>query len=340
MASGRMMSLILVLAISTISKADSIFFAPEPGYQANDILTTVYFNNGYDAYGSNVIGWAGGSLKIYGKNGTLTNDFGGPPGYSNSNCWNSFVKLDPSGDSAWVGFTVSGNTDDRIYQIDLTSGTWNHIATMAGNFEIEFSGGNPFVSGLNSTNWSAPSSIWLLDVSGGNNHDLIASIGGYSAGLGFDDLGNLYYATNGISGGNILIQYTATQIANAIGTESLSLSEATKLSDIDGGAYDTDVDDAGNVLYNTNGGAVIPSYTAVWNGNTGGGTNYDLIGTGKGEWGDWFSFMDTEGDVTASGSLYQADFYFNGVAEVTVPEPATMVLLALGGLLISKREKS
>jgi len=340
MASRRLISLrsliclIIVLAISTISEADSAFFAPEPGYQANDILITVSFS-GYEAYGSNVIGWAGGSLKTYSKNGTQTNDFGSPPDYSDY--WNNFVKLDPSGDSAWVGFSVSGNTDDRIYQIDLSSGTWNYRATMAGNFEIEFSGGNPYVSGLNSTNWSDPSSIWLLDVSGGDNHDLIVSIGGYSAGLGFDDLGNLYYATNGISGGNILIQYTATQIANAIGTESLSLSEATKLSDIDGGAYDIDVDDASNVLYNANGGAIIPSYTAVWDGNTGSGTNYDLIGTGKGKWGDWFSFMDTEGDVTTSGSLYQADFYFNGIAEVAVPEPATIALLGIGGLLLRRR---
>lgn len=321
----NLICLFVFLASAATCQAESAIFAPESGYEANDILTSECFS-GYDVDGNNVVGWVDDwvndihSLKMCNKRGTETTDLGGPGDYSYG--WNNFVKLDPSGDSAWVGFSVFGNTDDRIYQVDFATGTWTYRATMAGNFELEFSGGNPYVSGLNSTSWSDPSSIWLLDVSGNDNHDLIASIGGYSAGFAFDSSGNLYYATNGLSG-NVLIWYTAGQIANAVETGGLSFSEAAKLSDINGGAYDSDVDDADNVLFSANG---ICSYTAIWDGTVGSGTNYDVIGTGNGQWGNWFCFVDSQGDVTTGGSLYQSDYYFNGIAEVSVPESALLML--------------
>lgn len=320
----KLICLFVFVASASICQGESAIFAPVSGYEANDILGSEYFS-GYDVDGNNVVGWVDDwvndihSLKMCNKAGTQTTDLGGPGDYSYG--WNNFVKLDPSGDSAWAGFSVFGNTDDRIYQVDLATGTWSYRATMAGNFELEFFGGEPYVSGLNSTNWSDPSSIWLLDVSGNNNHELIASIGGYSAGFAFDSSGNLYYATNGLSD-NVLIRYTATQIADAVETGGLGFSDAALLSDIDGGAYDTDVDDADNVLFSANG---TYSYTAIWDGAAGSGTNYELIGTGNGQWGNWFCFVDSQGDVSTGGSLYQSDYFFNGIAEICVPESALLM---------------
>ena len=335
----NLICLFVFVASGAICRADSAIFAPVSGYEANDILTTECFS-GYDVDGNDVVGWVDDwgndihSLKICNKLGTEIIDLGGPGDYSYG--WNNFVKLDPSGDSVWVGFSVFGSTDDRIYQVDFATGTWSYRATMAGNFELEFSGGNPYVSGLNSTNWSDPLCIWLLDVSGNNNHDLIALIGGYSAGFAFDSSGNLYYATNGFSG-NVLIRYTATQIAGAVGAGSLSFFDATRLSDIDGGAYDTDVDDADNILFSANGTC---SYTAIWDGAAGSGTNYELIGSGNGQWGNWFCFVDSQGDVTTGGSLYQSDYYFNGIAEVAVPESELLMWSArnVEKAVASKRE--
>ncbi len=331
MASEKVMkSMVAVLILCNVSNADSDFFEPVSGYQAKDILTNVAFD-GYDTYGSNVLCWNGNSLKIYNKNGTQTKDLGSPAGYSG---WNSFVKLDPSGNSAWVGLTVSGNTDDRIYQVDLDSSTWTYKATLGGNFEVGFYESNVYALALNETLAYGTASIWLMDSTGNNNHDLIASIGGYSAGIALDAFGNIYYGTSGIGSGNTLVKFTAGQLAGAIGADYLELTDAILLSEIDGGAYDTDIDDAGNVIFSANG--TESSYVAVWDGYTGSGTNYDLLGTGKGTV-NWFSSIDSEGDMTDEGLLYQSDFYFDGLAEVTIPEPATIILLGLAGLWLRKR---
>ena len=317
-----------VLAACGLSFGDSEILEPMTG-QANDILTDYYFG-GYDVVSDGVVGWGNNSLQKVTADGTVTlYSCGTPADYSG---YNSFVRQDPSGTSAWVGFTVGDNSDDRIYQVDYATGKWTHMATMAGNFDLEFSGNNAFVSGLNSTDWSDPTCIWLLDTSGGNNHDLIVEMGGNSAGLAFDNAGNAVYA----SYDGELYTWSSSDIAGAIGAGNLTYLDGTKLSDLECGAYDIDVDDAGNIIFNGNGSY---SYTAIWNGVTGDGFNYDYLSTGSGEYGNWHSFIDSMGDVSVDGTYYQADFYTYGIAQVVVPEPATLSLLGLGAVLFAGRRK-
>lgn len=291
--------------------------------QAKDILSD-YYMGGYDVVGFSTYAWANNNLQVLDNaTGTVASDWGTPTGYSG---WNSFVRSDGAG-GAYVGFTVSGNTDDRIYHVD-SSGTWSHVATMAGNYDMEIHGGNLYVSGLNSTDWSDPSSIWLLDTSGSNSHDLIVEMSGNSAGLAFDSSGNAYYASND----NLLYRWDAAAIAGAIGSGNLTYADGTKLADLEHGAYDITVDAAGHVIFNGNGSY---AYNAIWNGTPGDGYNYDYIGIGAGSYGNWLAFLDAEGDVTAvgGGALYQADFYYNGIAEVNaVPVPAAVWLLGSGFL--------
>ena len=176
MASERVMkSVVFVFVLCIVSYADSVFFEPMNEYSTNDILTNVTFD-GYDTYSNNVICWSDSSLKTYNKDGTQINNLGNPSGYQNY--WNNFVKIDPSGNSAWVGMSIGGNSDDRIYQVDLNTGVWTYKATVGGNFEVDFQGSNVYVSALDETLQWGSASIWLMDTSGFNNHDLMASIGG------------------------------------------------------------------------------------------------------------------------------------------------------------------
>ncbi|MFO0946177.1 MAG: hypothetical protein U1D30_09565 [Planctomycetota bacterium] len=74
---------------------------------------------------------------------------------------------------------------------------------------------------MNSSSLPDPNRIWLLDTSGLNAHDLIADVGGLSAGLAFDSEGNLIYGTSDLDFSTFqttgqLIAYTANQVASAI----------------------------------------------------------------------------------------------------------------------------
>ncbi len=336
------LTIVMFMAGSVLAASSSVT-PTKPGYTANDILTGYAFG-GFDVSGSQVVGWANSSLKVLAKDGSSETDLG-TPDYSGTTYYNSFVRLDPSGNSVWVGFTMGDNSDDRIYQVDLTTKTWTQKATLASNFDLEFSGGNPYVSGTNSTSWGDPSGIWLLDTSGNNNHDLIASVGGSSAGLAFDSSGNLYNATyDGYGDPSVLLKYTSAQVSGAIGGTSLARADAAKLSDTPAGAYDTTCDADGNVLFNINGSSTGHSnFTAIWNGTSGNGYNYNELAYGTGAFYNWHTFLDAEGIVTEAeeGTFYQVDWCCNGIAEVTVPEPATMCLLALGGgfALLRKRRR-
>ncbi len=329
----RRFTILLILALTlvfgSVATASSTFFdtSATTGRPVTDRFTSHSFG-GFDVSSTTVTGWASGSLKVFDRStGSFTN-FNGPSGYTG---YNSFVCLDSSSSSAWVGFTTSGNVDDRIYQVDLSTGTWTHRATMAGNFDMSFSGANAYVSGLHT---GSSTSIWSLDTTGNNNHDEIIQVGGFSAGLDFDSAGNVYYA----SSSNGLYRWSTSDIAGAIGATFLDYTDGDKLSDIELGAYDVEVDGADNIIFNGNGSYC---YTALWNGTTGSGTNYDYLGiaSASGPYGDWFGMIGSSGDVTGDGTLYQSDFYYSGLAEVSVPEPATVMLLSIGGLLLRRRRK-
>lgn len=355
-------ALIWLLALASPAPADTLTALDPVHYQAHDILTSTSFGS-YDVAGQKLAAWTG-TLKVFDLAHGTSVDLGAPSGYSG---YNSFTTLDPSGSAAWVGFTVIGNVDDRIYRVDLGTGTWVEEARLPGNYDLAFSGTNVFVSGLNSTNWMDSNKIWLLDTTGGNIHREIADVGGVSAGLDFDAAGNLYYGTTNPLADESLIRYSAAQIAAAATGSPLSRAAADVLSTLptDPGSYphgvaisDVAVDDAENVLFNFNQVDPPPSgdyasdlsYVALWDGTAGSGQNYSLLAQGSILGGQWLTGLAAVGDVTQGGRFYQGDYYaYQGLAEVTslagpadngLPEPSTLVLAALGAVLLLARRRS
>lgn len=317
---------IVTLLFTTTAYATSSSITPTTtDYTANDILTSVSSFYDFAVYdsGNMLVGWDGSNLKTYDlSTGLVDDNLGSPSGYSAMK-WVSFVTIGPNEDAAWVGFTVSGTNDDRIYEVDIATGTWDHVASLSANFDLEFYNGDAFVSGLNagwSGGTSSVTSIWLLDTSGSNNHAKVIEVGGNSAGLGIDaGTGDFYYASYNGTYARQLYSWDWTDVQNAISTTThLTHSDGTKLSDLAGGAYDTDVDDFGNVVFNGNmASGSYSHYLAVWDGTTGSGNNYDVIGYGTSGSGHWFTMIDTVDDVTATGGIiYQADYYIAGIAEI------------------------
>jgi hypothetical protein len=235
------------------------------------------------------------------NSGAEMNKFGVPEDYS-VNHYVSFLTVSPDGGSIWTGYTSDGNMDDRIYSIDVESGEWRLCAIFPGNMDLEFWKDSILVSGLNSTSWDAPSAIFVLDTSGGNHHRRIIEPGGYSTGLAIDQQGNIYYGTSFASAPNVLYRWdhaTVKPVIEIPGKVILNAVQGEKLSDLPGGAYDCDIDDEGNLLFNMNlyGGNKV---VAMWNGNPGDGNNIDTLASASGEW-DWLGILKSRGDMTLPG---------------------------------------
>ncbi len=327
------------LAPASVQAASSIV-TPGPAFTASDVLTgSGFFGSSISIQSGVLAGFDGGTLKTFdlSTQGSLASVAlpGGNAYLANvgTSVFSTFVRLDPTGTSAWVGFTNSGNTDDRIFQVNLSLQTWTHRATLKGNQDLRFFGGNAYVSGLEG---GAPS-IALLDTTGANNHDVVLGLSGNSAGFDFDTAGNLYYATNTFPAVTAaLIRFTSAQLASGLGAGFIPIGSATLLSDLallSTGAYNVAVDTADHVFFSQNSNGNGQS-VAVWNGTVGAGTNFDIVAQGA----TFLTTTDTDGDVLGgSGALYQPGYGGPGVAKIqAVPEPGSVALLGLGAFLVAR----
>lgn len=211
----------------------------------------------------------------------------------------SFLSISPDGQTIWTGYTTMGNTDDRIYSIDVKSGQWEHQATFPASMDLVFWNDSILVSGLNSSSWDAPAAIFILDTAGTNNHRRIIEPGGYSAGMAIDAENNLYYGTSYAMDPNALYRWDYSLLDLVITDPvrpALQVSHAEKLSDLPGGAYDCEVDEGGNVLFNMNLDGGVQS-VCKWNGVTGDGQHIDTLATASGDW-DWLGTIKSSGDIT------------------------------------------
>jgi hypothetical protein len=234
------------------------------------------------------------------SSGVELNKFGFPDEYA-STSYISFMTVSPDGSSIWTGYTTNGNLDDRIYSINVETGEWKLKAMFPGNMDLAFWKDSILVSGLNSTSWDEPASIFVLDTSGADQHRKIIEIGGYSAGMAIDQTGNIYYGSSYATDPNALYRWDYSVVRPVIeipGKVALTTFRAEKLTDLPAGAYDCEVDEGGNVLFNMNlyGGTMV---VGMWNGIAGDGNNIDTLATAAGEW-DWLGILKSKGNIAIS----------------------------------------
>jgi len=306
---SRISLLFILLALWCPSYAQSDYLSPAENFQVEDIITDKLFASfevndgkayGFDTDGIHAYDLSSGS-ELFTE--AKPADYAAQPG---------FMKVDQAGEYLWMGFTKSDYSDDRIYRFNLSEKTWEHMATLPANFDLEFIGSHILISGLNSNTWGDPNSIWLLDLSGANDHTKIVETGGSSAGIATDESGQLFYATYFMSEDNHVYRWEASAVQNTIdgNNSALSLSDATLLADLPAGAYDCDTDEVGNLIFNcndyTNGG-----FVAIWNGTTGSGENYIPSCTTS----EWLTFVKATGNANA-GDAFFTMAYAQAIAKI------------------------
>jgi len=207
-----------------------------------------------------------------------------------------FLCLSPDESRLWSGYTNLDNEDSRIYSVDLESGNWKLEARMPSNWDLAFWNDSILVSGLNSTDFDSPNSIYVLDTSGTDQHRSIIETGGNSAGLAIDSRGNLYSGTSYLSSPNAIYRWDSAQLATVIESPTaapLQIGDGEKLTDLPSGAYDCEVDAGDNLVFtmNTWGGTQVIGH---WNRIPGDGFNYDTIASTS----HWLGMVKSRGDYT------------------------------------------
>ncbi len=290
------------LGLFAFSGVAQSYLTPSVGFKARDIFPAYDNFQAFDVYDSLLYGTDGDTIHCLNlENGEVIRKYGKPAGYVS---FPSFISLSTDGQEIWAGFTVIGNADDRIYRVDVGSGDWSLEAILGSNIDLVWWNDSILVSGMNSTNWDDPGSIFVLDTTGQNAHRKIIETGGYAAGIAVDSAGGLYYGTSYSMDPNLLLHWDSTTIATILantGTDTLRPGDATKLSDLPAGTYDSHIDAGGNFLFNLNlygSDKVI----ARWNGIEGDGHNYDTLAIATGEF-DWLGYIKSEGNIDILGGL-------------------------------------
>ncbi len=286
------------LLMLVIPAAGQTYLTPENGYKTAYFFPEQNSIGAFELSDSSLFLHTGDTIiRVDLDSGEEMMIYGEPAGYEAAH-YVSFLTLSPDEGSIWTGYTSDGNVDDRIYCIDLVSGEWKLVARFPGNFDLIFWNDTILVSGLNSTSWSDPNGIFVLDTSGVDQHRKIIDVGGNSAGMAIDSMGHFYYGTSYSMDPNALYRWDSADLATVIetpGITPLQIAGAQKLTDLPAGVYDCEIDNGGNLLFNMNlfGSSKV---LGMWNGSHGDGINLDTIAEANGDW-DWLGTLKSMGDV-------------------------------------------
>jgi len=329
-------------ALTASADAGSTVYSGRGPFGAEDIPGG-YFS-GFDVTATGkIVGLSGRNIDLYSATGVVERTIATVPDYNGDNSpeYGAFCRLSPDESAVWVGFTVGGNTDDRIYSAPFAGGPAVHEATFTGNYDLEWckvaGEYKPFVSGTNSTVFGAPNSVWLLDTVA-DAHVQVAALGGYASGIAFDGAGDLYAID---SGAKKLYRFASADVQSSAGGGGVLVGDnADFVTDMRFAGSDITVDGADHVFFNANdpnwsGASIVsllqPGYAGSY--------RYDNIAVGSGANGNWstqIAFGGGTGDVLLQGGCIYVDDYWSsgGVTQLEVPEPASIALVSTGLLLV------
>ncbi len=301
------------------------YWSPQEGYAVTDIATGA----------KTLIGLPAGGVR--------SNTYG-----------DAFGCYDPAS-GIFYAATIDGMSDAYIYQYDTVSGGWqtgytsaiNAFGADTYNSQLYFSGLNePWSGGFNQDTYISrfvENTPHTYGTTGLGLHDSLVRTVGNSASVTVDNQGNVYYASYAASA---LYKWSAAQIVsvtddilNNEADEFLTIADATLLLDIPGTGYGITADDAGNIFMSVNNFEGGPQ-VLMWNEEL--GSSYEVIATlDPSQYFGFFGDLSIDGDFLAGDSLYGQFGWQNPITEITyVPEPATIAILGLGGLLLRRRRKT
>jgi hypothetical protein len=200
-----------------------------------------------------------------------------------------------------------------------TSGTYIQQTTIYGLYDaaVNPSGDLYIVAYPN----AAGTKIYKYDWSNGNITQ-IADIGGYSGGLAFDGSGNLYYAYQDLFNPAIL-KFTAQQVAAG------GLTFADGVSVLDGSAGYLAFDENDNFYATTGWGRQLSMYDLSTGAET-------VIANADPDWQ-----VDAIGKFVITGdylyAIYNERDVYGAIEQITIPEPATILLMAAAGTGLRRR---
>ncbi len=325
--------------------ADTAQITPATGYQKSfDYINGA--GTGLDFLSNN--NWLtirSGEVREYNASGTLV----ATPYSQISDPWPAFVLADATGNYGIAGSTggTFANPTGTLHCFSL-DGSASATLNFPGIYDAAFdSAGHLIVSG---TNGQSGNALWQVEVSRTVNSIsfgtpvLLGVIGGASGPIEFDQNGNLFVGTfDAETWAASLLAFSADKVTLAMNDpllNPLTIASANSTFNFPGSLGDMTVDDQGNIIWQDY------SVIHVLNITT---TKYEGI----------ISFAATPGSDIASATPYGAmgtlnyhngllavvydsnnDYVLDSIAGIVpIPEPATLVLVCLAGLIGLVRRK-
>lgn len=296
---------------------------------------------------------ASGGYQIYDVASGSTTTIGLPPNGTNSNGYGDAFGVLDKDNNLFYAATVYGSSDSDVYTYDNNAGSWItpgvQGVTMVNAYGAQVHNGQLYVAGL-AEPWNGgygqDNYIYAFDHTAGVNdtarHDTLIEAAGNSSYMSVASNGDIYYGTFST---NTLYRWTASQVASMTDDlyapdavdHFLTLSDAADSWALPGGGNGVAVDDAGNVFFAVNNG--MDHILGMIDESDPDGYREILTSS---DYMDWYGPMSIEGDFLNGGTLYFSPSTYGGtsmLAITAVPEPTTLVLFGIGGVLMLRRRQ-